>query len=767
MSTPTSSYPCKYCGRVFLSARGCTQHINAIKECNDKQVKELLSVRTTRASSGLAAAATRDRSLGTTPPRRSKRTKRAPTVHQDLDAIPAVNETEGSGNESTSMGLNAAHDDENSSLAASGYGSDDEDTDPDEDPEKLPPNKEMVMRFHGYTYSHEDIFLPLSVETKSSIKLMDTLRRKKAPLDAYQEVMEWHLKETGVLKLNTHTLRDTNQYFTRNTLISQLGRRYNMEAMFPKEKKVRLPFSKSVASIPYRDAKDCLVSLLTDPRIKDSNYRFFDDDPLAPPPKKVIYLEDLQTGDAYLKSYEKMITKKGQVLLPVPIYIDGAVTGQFSSLPITAVKIALGILDRDTRDKGWAWRELGFIPQVRKERSRGKKLFKESKHMESQDMVVMDGEGDTADEDSEDEDSEADEVIDGAVKAQDFHTMLRFILKSFVELQRTGFVWDLVYKGKLYKDIEFVIFVPFVKCDTEEADLLCGKFLTRTRNIKHICRYCYCPTAQADDPRPRYRMKTQAIIQKLCERNDVERLKAISQQPIKNAWYDVTFHAANGRGIHGACPSEMLHAVQLGVFKYLRDIFFDYMGESSRLADDIDGLAKMYCGLLTHQSDRDIPKTNFSNGIRKGKLMAKEYRGVLLVMAAVLRSTEGQRLLMKKKAFGGANGLRDWTVLVELLLEWEAYLNEKKMLKTDVHRLDKKNRYIMYIMLNVAMRHTGMGLKVSMRRIQTGWPGYKKLGTYLMFLFARLPDHEVSCHYPHDDGHASLWCSNGIRYGIQ
>ena len=97
----------------------------------------------------------------------------------------------------------------------------------------------------------------------------------------------------------------------------------------------------------------------------------------------------------------------------------------------------------------------------------------------------------------------------------------------------------------------------------------------------------------------------------------------------------------------------------------------------------------------------------------------------------------------------------------------KAYLNEKKMLKTDVHRLDKKNRYIMYIMLNVAMRHTGMGLKVSMRRIQTGWPGYKKLGTYLMFLFARLPDHEVSCHYPHDDGHASLWCSNGIRYGIQ
>jgi hypothetical protein len=60
-------------------------------------------------------------------------------------------------------------------------------------------------------------------------------------------------------------------------------------------------------------------------------------------------------------------------------------------------------------------------------------------------------------------------------------------------------------------------------------------------------------------------------------------------------------------------------------------------------------------------------------------------------------------------------------------LEWEAYLNEQKMLKTDVNRLDKKNRYIMYIMLNVAQQHTGMGLKVSMRRIQIWFPGCGKL----------------------------------------
>jgi hypothetical protein len=55
--------------------------------------------------------------------------------------------------------------------------------------------------------------------------------------------------------------------------------------MIPKEKKVRLPSSKAVVTIPVREAADCIVSLLTDPRFQDTDYLFFQDDPLAPPPE--------------------------------------------------------------------------------------------------------------------------------------------------------------------------------------------------------------------------------------------------------------------------------------------------------------------------------------------------------------------------------------------------------------------------------------------------------------------------------------------------
>ena len=185
-------------------------------------------------------------------------------------------------------------------------------------------------------------------------------------------------------------------------------------------------------------------------------------------------------------------------------------------------------------------------------------------------------------------------------------------------------------------------------------------------------------TSEGDNPFAKYKVKTQAEIQKLVQKGDLEGLKAISQQNTQNALYPVRFHQANNRGVHGATPSEMLHATLLGTFKCLRDVFFPHVGKDSKLAEDVSGLAKTYGKLFTHQSDRTFPNTNFSKGIMSGKLMAKEFRGVLLIMAAVLASKKGSKLLKSKKTFGKEAGLKDWTLLVELLLEWEAYLNLKK-----------------------------------------------------------------------------------------
>ena len=142
----------------------------------------------------------------------------------------------------------------------------DAEEDVEEAPDKVPPNTEMLNGFHDYCSTNDYNFVQLSKEEITSIKLLDILKRKKAPLNAFEEVLEWHLKAINHLR-EGETLKDTIRHFRRETVMKRLVKRYNVEPMMPKLKKIRLPHSKAVVTIPYRDAADCIVSLLTDPRV--------------------------------------------------------------------------------------------------------------------------------------------------------------------------------------------------------------------------------------------------------------------------------------------------------------------------------------------------------------------------------------------------------------------------------------------------------------------------------------------------------------------
>ena len=71
----------------------------------------------------------------------------------------------------------------------------------DEAPSDHPPDTSMLDEFLAYCDPRRFV-APLEPVHITGIKLMDTLRRKKAPLNAYKDVFEWHLKETGVINEN-------------------------------------------------------------------------------------------------------------------------------------------------------------------------------------------------------------------------------------------------------------------------------------------------------------------------------------------------------------------------------------------------------------------------------------------------------------------------------------------------------------------------------------------------------------------------------------
>ena len=411
----------------------------------------------------------------------------------------------------------------------------------------------------------------------------------------------------------------------------------------------------------------------------------------------------MNTGQAYLETHKRLITKPNQILVPLPLYIDGAVTGQYDKLQVEAMTMSIGILNRKARDKEYAWRPLGYVPNYAKEESRGKRIFVESGHMAAFDMYA-----DLSDE--EGEDAGVEEDID---KAADYHAILEVIMHSLNVLIDEGMEFDLHYKGQLYKKCELVFFVPFVKCDGDEGDKLCLSYRSRGKGVKQLCRYCQCPNEDTDNHKKTYPYKTETLLKKLYESGKQEQLRKMSQIVAKNAFHGMRFGLHNDRGIHGACPWELLHAVLLGIFKYCRDCFFEQLGKTSKATEELNSLAKEIGKLMARQSNRNKPRTKFAKGIYKGKLMAKEFTGVLLIMSALLRTTAGSDILRKayKKNFRQEYQRKDWILLVETLLQWEAYLKKDQMKKSDVHRLKKKHQFLMFLLKTVGNRTTGMGFK--------------------------------------------------------
>ena len=220
-----------------------------------------------------------------------------------------------------------------------------------------------MEQFRAYTVNALKHFCDFLPEEVTAIKCMHTLLRKtRAPLLTYEDIMEWHLKERKKIALH-----ETHVNLTRQTVFDKLRQQYNMNPQyFNIVKRITLPSSKSTVNIICNHAGALVRSLLTDPWIKNKDYLFFDNTPFQPPPPKLVYIADINTSLSHTVTYSRRITDPNkQILMMTPLYIiDGAVTGQFLNLPVTQLKMTLGILNKEACDKEIFWRVLGTVPKV-------------------------------------------------------------------------------------------------------------------------------------------------------------------------------------------------------------------------------------------------------------------------------------------------------------------------------------------------------------------------------------------------------------------
>ena len=695
---------CRYCGRKdFLSRRGFEAHLSSSNTCSyqARGARNRLHALTLRQSSHELSEHQGD--LGTGP------------LH-DTDHSHNSDDSE---DEDVEQPVIIIEDQDNDDWGVP--------FDVEQDLDPTDQSHLCLIHARNYVKTAVNNYVPFSADEERVIKLMLMLRKKGATLDTVDEVMKWHLQETGVLK-EWMRPSDTPQFISRQVMFKKLKARHNFPPQLFMKTEVKLPSIKTKVKVIHFDAKYRVMQLLTDPRLSDDDYLHHNNDPFGPPPSGDLdVLSDINTGKSYIETHKAMVTNSNELLVPIILYQDGTVTGQFDKLPVEPVKMTLGIFNRKARDRPEAWKVLGYIPsKAHSEISTAEECFRDTDHVATDRMVdpTLSEDSDVSleeDAGSAEEWEKSFEVSDH--KTQDKHRILATILKSLKELCEEGMVWDYKHRGKLHKKVKLLFYIAFVKVDTDEADKLCGHYTTRHQHTKSICRYCLIPTDQLDSIKlpPNTKMKKPSVIEPLVvsaldgSDSAKAKLKEMSQHPIKNVFCDLPFGVHNEFGIHGASPMEPLHQIQLGTFPMVRSQFLGQVGDGSRTYYHINDIARVCGRFFARQSERDLPRTSFSKGIFAAKLTGKEMCGVLLLIATALQSTNGRALLRDKggkKYFGEEWLLDDWHLLVELLLQWEAYLKSDEMKVRHVKRLKRKHAFLMGLIKKIANRSAGMGLKL-------------------------------------------------------
>ena len=253
--------------------------------------------------------------------------------------------------------------------------------------------REKFIRYEHRARQHNE---HMQQKHKCALQLMSILDKEGVSLSLYNQLMDWHVDNSTCANCG----RNTQVKVKDKDLYKHLQQRHGMEDLTPYPVRTYLPHAKMHIDVPCHDAPAMLRDMLSDPRIKDDDYLFFDNDPLQGPPPSHEWdeLADINTGLAYRETYDRIIrpnpkTKCGtrhKVLLPVLIYMDGCVTGQFQNLSLELVKFTCGIFTAEARDRGHLWRNLGAMPKVRESKAKATDILGKSSNADARNYVSHD-----------------------------------------------------------------------------------------------------------------------------------------------------------------------------------------------------------------------------------------------------------------------------------------------------------------------------------------------------------------------------------------
>ena len=527
-----------------------------------------------------------------------------------------------------------------------------------------------------------------------SVELMEILRKANAPLYLYKEICNW---ATSCNIKNDDYFRE--KQYSRKTVLKKLEHKFNLQNYHPQKVGTKCPSGISV-DVVIHDFETALFSLLSDTTLMtSSNLLLNENEPWISFENNDCYA-DINSGLLWKMGWETYCnaTEK-DVLCPLIFFIDKTHTDVQGKLSLEPVCFTLGIFDRKTRNQAFAWRTIGYVTNF--------------------DLLT-----------SYKGDAEA--------KLNDYHFILSLIFKSVKEAQqKNGISWELFGK-KCSLKIPVLTFLG----DTEGHDKLVGRLGSRFK-VPSLCRYCDCPFDKTYDG---YHV-AKYIVQKDIQ-NGGNILKKLGYYKLKNSCHDFSY-CDNERGIHGATPGEIVHVIQHGLIPYIINGFFrakasfpheirkenqtddanddevyDKSDDDTKMrrnvfSDDVasafETRAKILGKIVRRQSERDLPRTYFSQGILPSrykqkrdskKLAAHEQSGVIIASLLCLMSTGLNEKYFAKKLTRVR--LASWISVLEKFLLFENVLKSLIITKRQTELLRRYIPLLMNLVVRVVKRRTSV-----------------------------------------------------------
>ena len=167
-------------------------------------------------------------------------------------------------------------------------------------------------------------------------------------------------------------------------------------------------------------------------------------------------------------------------LIPVILFIDKTLTDIQGRLKLEPITFTLGIFKLKIRNSiTRAWRTLGFATDVMSEKN-----------------------------------------VKKEIKLQDYHNILKVILRSYIECQKNPPLWsfdtDISGKKTPLRVHKLMLPTMYIMGDTQGHDNLVGKGASK----EFLCRYCNVPKDQLDNPYFLGKLFKHKTICKLVAQND-------------------------------------------------------------------------------------------------------------------------------------------------------------------------------------------------------------------------------------------------------